>query len=508
VRARSAQVGAVCGTCFAPTSCVIRAVVVLLFIFARTARADEARSSSDVEDEDREVHVLAITLEAAIVLAVPTAYYWNTKEHQAVDWTLDWDLESWKAKLLSTEKLKFDTNPFHYNALRHPLVGILDYQIGRTNGLGVIGSMVFAYANEVLWEFLIEFREAPSVNDMITNGAGGIAIGEPLYQIGQLWRVEKPSLADRAHTALVSPWDALHDTYRKSRTPRFRAWRSIVLGAGSATRWFGDDLDHELSLDADFDVIAHRAFVTRGEHSGPIAAGAWSRLHVSAGISSADESPFSRTSLDSRTVFAGSYSQSAAGTGQLAAIGTGFTYRYDRLDEDRDRLAMFHIAGPQVQLTLRRPDRAVWIDLAMYGDFALVDPIAFGPENTLPRPPPYFSSMQSDGYYYAAGFSTVARVRAARGPWNLDVELAAHRFWQIDEHTLHNAELADGRPISDLTITNQEDWRFFGRAKLGYRPSRWGIAATLDGAYRRGTWREHARDANDLAAGLVLELDY
>jgi hypothetical protein len=483
---------------------VRRAAIALALLcgFARAGHADDA----DSKRADDDVHVGAIALESALVLAVPTAYYWDTKEHQAIDWTLDWDWESWKSKLLSTEKLKFDTNPFHVNALRHPLVGVLDYQIARTNGLDAISSMGFAYASGVLWEFLIEFRENPSINDMIANGAGGIAIGEPLYQIAQLWRGPAPSVLDRAHTAIFSPWDAVHDTYRSPRARSFRAWRSITLGAGSVVRWSNGSVARELALDADFDVVAHPAFVTAGERSGPISAGAWSRLHVGASIGDG-ESTISQTFLHSRTTFAGSYQQSKTGTGRLAAIGTGFTYRYDRLAGDRDRLGIFHLAGPQLQLTFRRPSRALWIDFASYGDFALVDPIALGPVNEFPRPPPYFTSVQADGYYYGAGFSASLRVRAATGPWHLDTELAAHQFWQIDGHTLHNAELADG-PTSELTATGMEDLRVFGRVKVGYRPSRWGLAATADAAYRRGESRARTRTLEDIAIGLVLELDY
>lgn len=460
-------------------------------------------------DDSEQVQVGAIVVESLGVFVVPTIYYWSTTEHQAVDWTLDWDWASWKAKLLSTDKLLFDTNPFHVNALRHPLIGVLDYQIARTNGLDALGSMAFAYATGVLWEYLVEYREDPSLNDMIANGAGGIAIGEPLYQIGQLWRGGKPTLLDRVHTALFSPWDTVHDLYRAPRVARaVRAWRAIIVGAGPAVRWTDAGVVRELVVDADLDVVAHQAFVVPGARSGPIAAGAWSRLALGASVRSGDADALSRTFLHTRTTIVGSYQQASNGTGRLAAIGTGFTYRYDRDGNDRDRLGIFHLAGAQLQLAIRRRDRALWIDLASYGDFALVDPLAFSSPGDLPRPPPYFTSMQADGYYYAAGFSVLGRVRAATGPWHLDVELATHQFWQIDGHTLHNAALADGRPRSALSVTGLDDLRVFGRAKLGYRPSRWGIAVTSDAAYRQGHWREHSHSTRDTAVGLILDVDY
>lgn len=450
---------------------------------------------------DDDVHWGAIAAESAVVFAVPTVYYWSTTEHQAVDWTLDWDWDSWQAKLFTVDKLKFDTNPFHVNAIRHPLVGVLDYQIGRTNGLSGLESMWLAYATGVLWEFLIEYREAPSINDMIANGAGGIAIGEPLYRIGQLWRGARPSLLDRAHTTLFSPWDAMHDLYRRPHRHE-RAWRSIVLEGGSGMRAYGGDTGRELSFAADFDVVTHKPFVDGGAQAGPIATGAWSRLRAE--IAFGERDAIAHTALHTRTTFVGSYQQSKRGDGYLAAIGTAFTYRFDRLAGDRDRIAMLHLAGPQLQLSMRRADRALWLDFAAYGDLAFVDPVA--PLDVYPHGPPIFSSIQNDGYYYGLGGSAIARLRAAYGDWLVDVELAGHQAWQIESHILHNTELADDDAA--LTALGLADTRVFGRAKLGYRPTRWGIAVITDGAYRRGTSHGRAYDVHDVGARLVIEVDY
>ena len=48
----------------------------------------------------------------------------------------------------------------------------------------MLASTVFAYLVGAVWEFGIEYQEDPALNDLIMSGAGGLAIGEPLYQIG------------------------------------------------------------------------------------------------------------------------------------------------------------------------------------------------------------------------------------------------------------------------------------------------------------------------------------
>ena len=186
-----------------------------------------------------------LVLESAVALAIPTTWYWATEEHQQIDYSLGGDWASWEIKFTSTDKIKWDTNQFHINAIRHPFAGALDYQIARSNGLGAVGSSVFAALKGAFWEYFIEYREAPSLNDMLSNGSAGVSIGEPLYQLGQLWRGPDVTWADRARTTTFSPFDGLHDLFRKPpRRARPRAWRAIDLGAGvmrrchlSGNRW-------------------------------------------------------------------------------------------------------------------------------------------------------------------------------------------------------------------------------------------------------------------------------
>src|SRR5262245_45555678 len=102
------------------------------------ADAGDAGDRRDIDDDD--THVASAAAWAALALAIPAWYYWHTQEEQEVDWTHP----SWTDKL-TLHSLRFDTNPFHVNAIRHPLAGIGDYQIARSNGFGALRSTLFAY---------------------------------------------------------------------------------------------------------------------------------------------------------------------------------------------------------------------------------------------------------------------------------------------------------------------------------------------------------------------------
>ena len=47
----------------------------------------------------------------------------------------------------------------------------------------------------------------------------------------------------------------------------------------------------------------------------------------------------------------------------------------------------------------------------------------------------------------------------------------------------------------------------FWRGALTYRLGQWGISATADGAFRRGTWHEQARSGGEISFGGALVLD-
>ena len=140
-----------------------------------------------------------------MVIAPPLYYYWRTVDDQKEDWELNWTWDDWKSKLFSTDELVLDTNRFEANGMRHPLAGALVYQIGRANGMGVLGSTIMDFANAVLWEYVAEFREKPSVNDIFANTAAGFLIGEPLFQIGN--QVDgRSSLFRRGLALIASPF--------------------------------------------------------------------------------------------------------------------------------------------------------------------------------------------------------------------------------------------------------------------------------------------------------------
>jgi hypothetical protein len=490
---------------------------------ARGAGADPGADLDADPDAEGGPHYLATGAWAALIFTIPAWYYWSTQSEQEVDWTRPSLTDK-----LTLHALRFDTNPFHVNAVRHPLTGVGDYQIARSNGFGALGSTIFAYAAGAAWELGVEYRENPAINDMIMNGAGGLGIGEPLYQIGQLWRGGELSIADRIRTAAFSPFAATQDVWRAHRGwLRRRSWSDFAVTAGYAGHRLDDgSVRDEAAAGLDIDVVRHAGFATPGEHDGAIAAGAWSRFAVGGRVASLEPrvgtltgDALVSTYLRSRTSLWGTYQQDDAGNGRLVALGAAFTYHRDRLATDSDHVAIAHLIGPQLQLSHRDGTTELRWDVAAYADFGMIDAYVFGGgASPLPRPPPYLTTLQAQGYYDGGGGTLETRLRIDHGPWHADLELSGHRLWSLD---FADRDGDDSSDVSRVAMTaaaasssssgsaipatphGVSDLRVYGHAQLGVRSGSWGVAATVDATYRDGAWQALERSTMDWTFGAV-----
>lgn len=486
----------------------------------RVAAPDIPDAGDDPSFEFHEdKHYITALIMGGAVIVIPSIYYWSTQESQSVDWTLEWDSKSWKRKALTFDAVRFDTNQFHVNSVRHPLVGILQYQIGRANGIGMLGSTLLAAGLGAYWEYFVEYKEDPSLNDMLMNTIGGISIGEPLYQIGQIWRGGKMSFEDRVRSSVFSPFDVVHDLIHEQPDwgrPRYSSRSAISVGV-AATRFDNARIRHETKIRADIDTINHGNYARSGPRSADIRPGAWSRVAGEMRFGDLDGSTSRvETSFRSQTSIAGHYSQDGEGHGMLVALGTAFTYDRLRLDDEWDRLAVGQLLGPQISLSLRRPGLALRFDSAAYVDFGQVQAHAFTP-HALPfaSNKDLYSTLQAQGYYNGWGGSLTSRVRIDSGGWTFDFEAQHHRLYQINGRDRAGpGTLVD--ETHDLAYVNNHyvphgaaDTRTYWRAALDYHIARraWGVALILNGNHLDGSWSDLSRSSSTLSAGLAFSVD-
>ena len=337
------------------------AMVVMVCIVPTDARADD-----DVGDTPALRYVvpapktyLRTALEEMALLTAGLFQYFHTTGN-----SVDWDLPySWGSlsKKLDGQAISFDTNRYDTNWLTHPAAGWLYYTAARGNRLDASESLFVTIAASTLWEFIGEYREQVSINDMIVTPMTGAVVGEATTQLAA-WLDRGDDTLGRVFAWLFGPIGKLHDVAdgaTPSRIPSQRGWHEFRLTLGAASTLQPGAPSAYLDVTA-----ALRTRIVRAPHYGE--AGVASRYLTESNLSSLWLSAtMSRGDLvdarvDADVAFAGYYTQDVRpGTrgglrGYSTYVGAQAGFRYDYHDYDRaggtavDRLSLslIHISEP------------------------------------------------------------------------------------------------------------------------------------------------------------------
>ena len=221
-----------------------------------------------------------------LVIGVGAIWYWR---HPAKNsWDLHFDWTDWRAKMFSTRTIVFDDDLFATNALAHPFAGAIYYQIARGNGLSPLASFVASFLTSTAWEYLGEWDEKPSTNDLILTPAGGAVLGEATYRLGRMFAAGSPSMGNCLGALLFSPVATLNEA-RVCRsgdnqpTDDFglpaRTWHYLSFNLGQAYFSFdGGAVGQALDLGLGVAIVDHRGYRRPGTGLGALSPGEWTEL--------------------------------------------------------------------------------------------------------------------------------------------------------------------------------------------------------------------------------------
>lgn len=188
-----------------------------LFLTASKARAQGEDEDEPPPPEDPAFHYtkparpdyVRAAVENAIVLGLGYVEYVNNQAN-AQDWDLSFDWQGMRSKLL-LESVSFDNNRFPTNWVTHPGAGIAYYTAARSNRLGVLPSYAMTFASSTLWEYVGEWKEQVSINDVIATPTAGIALAEPFLQIGALMHRSRQNAGTKFFGWFFAPLKSIHD---------------------------------------------------------------------------------------------------------------------------------------------------------------------------------------------------------------------------------------------------------------------------------------------------------
>lgn len=239
-------------------------------------------------------HYTLAVLETAAAVGMGTVWYWRNAQFNSRDWDLGWDWPSWKKKA-TFEAPRFDDNTYDTNAFWHPLDGAGLYLIARGNHLTPLQSLGMVAAQSVIWEYAVEFREYPSVNDMIFTPMAAISLSEPAVRVAALIRAGNNGPVAETVAAVLDPVGAVNGMFEgpsaraRGRTDAaglpldYRHRLELFFGAGQTS--FGDGRQQSSSqVGADLFVDSTPGYGRPGRRSGLVGTGTLAFLRGGAAI--------------------------------------------------------------------------------------------------------------------------------------------------------------------------------------------------------------------------------
>jgi hypothetical protein len=470
-------------------------VALALTALAATAQADEGDGDGE-DDRERDdeppdpafryttearANVLRAVAEQVGLLLLGFAQYRTSQDQNARDWDLDYTWQDFRSKLLLSS-VSFDNNRFDTNWLTHPAAGYLYYTSARANRLGIPASFAMSFASSTFWEYVGEFREQVSANDVISTPASGVVLGETATQLGALFHRSRPGVASTLLGWIFTPFKSAHDaidgleverptTYDDLGFPgdvwhRFRF--GLSLGVTSQERGVTQP---EGRVNADSRIVTLPDYGRAGQRSRWFSAGEVSSFAVRGALAGGE---LVDLELEAAVIAAGHYHQHVeARAGGLVGHGTvagwELVTEYGRHSYDRDgrrpqdRIALVGSGGAFEQsvhagpLTIRTRAHVLG-GFAGVGAYAWFDQAAFGDSTRMP------SVVRGEGYYHAYGVTVRPSIELEAGRLDGGADVRLDWFAAITGFDRRQFEVRDElQPL---------DRRARTRAWIGVRPLR------------------------------------
>jgi hypothetical protein len=398
-----------------------------------------ASSSYDSLNDTGEPERLQAWIGIVAILGIGTGWYWIDDRNIA-----DWDKPSLKQRLTG-EAWRMDNNWFPMNFVYHPWTGASHYAVSRASHLGAIESALNSTLGSSLWEYVLEFNEKISINDMIVTPGAGITLGEFGHKLnGYLNTAPHPSAGKQALAWILGPGvtldRAIHGAPPPTPGPLDR------LGYSSAI-WHDFRFSYSVGAvdDGRSDRPALHAYEARGtlvSIPGYLRPGRLRRFFSDADVTSLamsieQSSRGAGFRIDSDTAFLGwlvqdlGYGSQPKGYASVIGLHAGYDYATSHGVFHEDFSAV-HFPSLGWDLHTRGLGLSADLGLRAQLDFAGIGPPAYPLWKRAHPDAREKSILRKQQYYYAWGGSTEARAAVSAGPVRLSSELFLGAYDSIE----------------------------------------------------------------------------
>jgi Domain of unknown function (DUF3943) len=443
-------------------------LVALLWLFAMQARATAAPvepllpsgasnasipaplPSAEPPPPPEQPKYLGLALiESTLALGGGVIWYYTDGHFNQQDWDYTWGWQDWKKRLVTFDAIRFDDNAFKINALVHPMVGAGIYLIARGNRLGPVPAFLIAWASSTVWEFLIEYREVASINDMIFTPITGLAIGEPMIRLSNLLRTGEPGPIKEVLATVLNPIDAVNGWFerRPSRTdgptdtygmPLLYRHR-LQLAAGFGYADFGSaGTRTEIQGGTDLFVDATPALRETGARTDVVGPGAldWVSASISGvgwqAVAAHIQCELALVGWLFRRTHGIEDGQPTSSHSVFLGLGTGYNYDWrSRPDLESDSLGIARLVGPLFDWGFQRGELTLHLVSDLFYDFAMVHALPLSQYEAALGTSNLASVIANHSYYYAQGLSASLRLIVEYQRMELGASASEDDFWII-----------------------------------------------------------------------------
>lgn len=379
---------------------------------------------------------LRTILEEATFLGLGAAWYWIDRDRNLADW----DFPSWQQRF-SGEAWRLDTNEFPINFAGHALNGGLFYSFARANDHGVPVSLLYSFGTSFAWEFLLEFREKVSINDMFYTPLAGLPVGEFAHR---LWRYvnglsPEASTGHKVVAATVGFPVWVHDAMDGEAYADSGPFDELGFGAGMTHRFVAGYLFRLHSYGQEVATHGARLAGRLSGIPGEGRPGSFDLVFYDADVVSLDLAMglggrAREWDFAADTHLLGYYRQSIdrSGDGQSALLGLSLAcrYRFQDFEGYNDRIGLLHFPGPAAEVVWRSGQVGLSFGAKASADFAGIHSAAYSDwaRAAVGAGDRAKSILRKHNYYYGWGASSRLSSQLSLGPVDLGAALWAGAY--------------------------------------------------------------------------------
>jgi hypothetical protein len=426
-----------------------------------------------------------------------TSSYWIRQDVMKEDWEYQFTWEDQKKRFLFIDGMRFDSNTFQFN-WTHAGAGAMYYNYGRASNMSPGWSFVYSFVASYFWEFVIEFKEVVSINDMIATPIGGVSIGESMFQLGRFFRSRRGTVLNKIGRFLSNPVLSLFD-WLDRKQPRNRyafdedVWNDCRISMGPRVdRMISGHANTFLDVDLETQLVLLPEYGTVDQVERVVKKPLFTEFNIGGAIGSNGIYEFN---IFAKSVLFGYFSQdirSSAKTpdtdesdrddrvGYSFFVGASSVFDAFKqipanipvseggpVTEDyqykTDKYTIIGILGPTFDFSYFNRDLTLRLTADAYGDFALIHSHAFKRYSDLHEFGQTKATLENHGYYYALGISLYSMFQLNYSNLELRGKLDYHYFDSIEGLDRFQKEIADE---DDFDL---KDERFRFNISLGYR---------------------------------------